>query len=250
MPVEVASFLAVLARTSGFVALPSFPGLAQLPAPMRAVIALSLAVVLWPAAPAPRDWSGWSLGVEFLWGAIVGTIAAWLNEMLVLAMQIVGLQAGYTYASTVDPTTQADAAILQVFAQLMAGLLLFATGFDHALVRALAASLTRLPPGEAVWPAASGFALAASIVAWTARVLAEALTLALPVSGFLLLVDLAMGLLNRLHTQLQLLTLATPVKMLAALLLVVAVFGSAPSLYRKLSESAVRLIEERMIPIR
>ena len=43
--------------------------------------------------------------------------------------------------------------------------------------------------------------------------------LALPVVALLMLVDLALALLGRLNAQLQLLTLAFPAKMLAALLL-------------------------------
>ncbi len=52
------------------------------------------------------------------------------------------------------------------------------------------------------------------------------LRLAMPVIVLLMLVDIALALLGRIHEQLQLLTLAFPVKMLATLafLAVIAVF--------------------------
>ena len=63
---------------------------------------------------------------------------------------MLGLQAGYAYASTIDPNTEADSGILLVFAQLMAGLLFFALGLDREVLRLFAQSLDKIPPGAYV----------------------------------------------------------------------------------------------------
>jgi hypothetical protein len=42
--------------------------------------------------------------------------------------QVMGLQAGYGFATVVDPNTQADSTVLVTFSQVAAGLLFFATG--------------------------------------------------------------------------------------------------------------------------
>ena len=63
--------------------------------------------------------------------------------------------------------------------------------------------------------------------------------LALPVVGFLMLADIALALLGRINQQLQLLTLAFPVKMLAALALLAAVAGLFPALYGQAAERSL-----------
>ena len=68
-------------------------------------------------------------------GLTIGVAVAFLLEGIQLAAQIVGLQAGYSFASTIDPTTQADTTTLQIMAQLLAGLLFFALGLDRQVLR-------------------------------------------------------------------------------------------------------------------
>ena len=130
-----------------------------------------------------------------------------------MAMQIAGLEAGYGYASTVDPTTQADASILLVLAQLMAGLLFFAMGIDREILRSLARSLESHPAGSF----AITQPMAAMMARLTAEILSSGIRLALPVVALLMLVDFALALVGRLNTHLQLMLLAFPVKMLATL---------------------------------
>jgi flagellar biosynthetic protein FliR len=64
--------------------------------------------------------------------------------------------------------------------------------------------------------------------------------LALPVVALLLLVDIALALMGRINAQLQLLSLAFPAKMLAALLLLAA---SAPIFPTLLEHSGMRTVE-------
>ena len=83
-------------------------------------------------------------------GLGVGLAVAFLAEAFQMGAQIISLQAGYSFASTIDPTGQADSSVLLVIAQLAAGLLFFATGLDRQVVRALAQSLGVHPPGQVV----------------------------------------------------------------------------------------------------
>ena len=54
------------------------------------------------------------------------------------------------YASTIDPNTEADSTVLILMAQLTAGMLFFALGFDRLLLSILARSLETHPPGRFV----------------------------------------------------------------------------------------------------
>src|ERR1700681_1714749 len=83
-------------------------------------------------------------------GLAVGLAVAFLTEGFQMGAQIISLQAGYSFASTIDPTSGADSSVMLAIAQTAAGLLFFATGLDHQVLLAFAQSLKVHPPGQVV----------------------------------------------------------------------------------------------------
>ena len=71
-------------------------------------------------------------------GVAIGLAAATVLEVTTFAAQMLGMPAGYGYAQTIDPNSEADSGILQVVAQLMAGMLFFAMGMDGQVLRLIA----------------------------------------------------------------------------------------------------------------
>jgi len=214
------AFLLVLARVAGALVFVPLPGLKSAPDAARIALALGFTLALygqWPAVAAssitPATLIGWTLA-EASTGVAIGVCVAVILESFLLAAQVLALQAGYGYASTVDPTTQADSGLLVVFAQLIAGMMFFALGLDREVLRIFAESLLRIPPGVFVFHSGSAEAL----IRFSSGLFSVGMRLALPVVALLILVDVALALLGRLNQQLQLLTLAFPAKMLAALL--------------------------------
>jgi flagellar biosynthetic protein FliR len=196
------------------------------------VLSVGFTLALFPEWPtlSGEPGLGWllaALTAEAALGITVGLAVACLAEILLMAMQIVGLQAGYGYASTIDPTTQADATVLLVLAQLTGGLLFFATGLDREILRAFARSLESFPAGTfaVTRPAAEGMARL------TSGIFSSAIRLALPVVALLTMVDLALALVGRLNGQLQMMLLAFPVKMLAALGMLAVLAALIPRVY-------------------
>jgi flagellar biosynthetic protein FliR len=210
-------FLLALARVAAALAFVPLPGVKQGPEPARIVLALSLTLLLapqWPQVEADLSMgrlAGWLI-LDAGLGILIGLLAGFLAEAFQIAAQAVGLEAGFAYASMVDPQTQADSGVLLVFAQLGAGLLFFALGMDHAVIRLFAHSLETYPPGASLAAAPT----VAAITHLGSGMFVTGLKLALPALALLTLVDLALALLGRLNAQLQLLTLAFPLKMLAA----------------------------------
>jgi flagellar biosynthetic protein FliR len=217
-------FLLVLARVAGALVFVPLPGINAGPEPARVVLALGFAVALFPAWPVVAmtepgfgQLAVWLLA-EAAFGLTVGVAVSFLIEGLLVACQVIGLQAGYSYASTIDPATQADSNVLQVFAQLMASLLFFSLGLDRQIIRVLVKSLEVYPPGSYLVKLSSAEAL----LRLGGDMFSTGLRLAMPVLALLVLVDIALALMGRIHAQLQLLMLAFPVKMLAALTLLAA----------------------------
>ncbi len=227
-PATPLAFGLVLTRVAGWLSFVPLPFLRPGPELARIVMVLSWSIALYPVWPrlsppfTPGQMAGWVLAEAFL-GIGAGLLTSVLAEAFVFGAQLVATQAGYSYATTIDPNSQADSGVLPVFGQLMASLMFFAAGFDGALFQAFAESLRALPPGQAVVAGAAG---GSSVIAVTGLLFGSALRLALPVVGLLLLLDLALALVSRLNQQLQLLTVAFPAKMLLTLLLM-AMLGPA-----------------------
>jgi len=236
------AFLLVLARVSGLITFLPIPGFRSAPEVIRIVLVLAITIALFPVWPSLPDEAP-ALGELVKWvfaeagfGLLIGVAIAFLTEGFQVAAQVLGLQAGYGYASTIDPSTQADAALLQVFMGLVTGVLFFTTGTDRALIRVLAASFERFPAGS--WFTSP--ATLDAMVRLGSGMFTVGLRLALPVAALLLLIDLALALLGRIQQQMQLLSLSFPVKMLAALGMLAAL---APVIARLFEGSASRTLE-------
>lgn len=229
------AFLLVLARVSGALVFVPLPGASGAPAMARTMLAAGLTLSLvarWPAVDAfsitAARLAGWAIA-EAVVGLAIGVCISIVLEAFTLAAQILGLQAGYAYASTIDPNTQADSGILLVFAQLFAGLLFFAVGLDREVLRLFARSLERITPGTFVF----GTASAETVIHLASNIFSVGLRLALPVVALLAMVDIALALLSRINAQLQLLTLAFPAKMMIALLVLAWIAFLFPRLCRE-----------------
>lgn len=242
------AFLLALARVSGVIVFVPLPGFSAGPDTSRVILAVALTLALFPAWPALPIAPGAGLvagrlatavALETFWGVTIGLVVSFLLEGIQMAAQTVGLQAGYSYASTVDPTTQADTTTLQIMAQLLAGLLFFAFGFDRQVLAALAGSLK----------STAGFSLARdpaaidAILRLGANIFTSGLRLALPVIALLVLVDVAFAVLGRLQTQLQLLSLSFSVKMLAALLFLAGILEAYPGIFERSAVLAFTVLE-------
>jgi flagellar biosynthetic protein FliR len=166
--------------------------------------------------------------VETAVGLALGVTAAIVLEAVTFAAQVFGQPAGFGYASTVDPTTQADSGVLLVVAQLFGGLLFFALGFDRLVWRLLAESLERIPDPTHEFSRAS----AQVLIEMMGSLLSVGVRLALPVVAVLVMVDVALALLGRLNSQVHMMSLAFPIKMLAALLVLAWVVPLFPRVIR------------------
>jgi len=233
-------FLLVLARISGvFVFLP-LPGLQAGPSAAKITLAMVLTFGMfsrWPVLnPVPESMlqvAGWMIA-EAAIGLATGLAVAFMIEAITFAAQAISTQAGFAYASTIDPNTEADSTVLIILAQLTAGLLFFAMGFDRVVLTVLSRSLETHPPGAFTASRASVEAL----VMLGSSIFTTGIHLALPLMTLLFLIDLSIGLLGHLNSQLQLISLAFPAKMIAALAALSLLVLLIPKLYQQLGAAS------------
>ncbi|MEP6961542.1 MAG: flagellar biosynthetic protein FliR [Acidobacteriota bacterium] len=231
------AFLLVLARVSGLVAFFPMPAFRSAPAIVRVVLAVAISLALFPlwphlpnTLPTIAQLIGWAFS-ESAFGLAIGLAVAFLLEGFQVAMQVVGLQAGYGYSLTIDPTSQSDSGVLQVIFMLATGWLFFLLGFDREILRVLAASFERFPAGSLLKGGGPSAASLDGVMHLGSSMLITGVRLALPVVALLLLIDLALALIGRMQPQLQLLSLAFPAKMLATLAILAALAPMFPRLF-------------------
>ncbi len=241
------AFGLVVARVAGVFFFLPLPVRDAMPNTARVAFSMAAALALyshWPVVDVQQTSLGlftvWLVG-EAAFGLTAGLLVSFVSEALTLSAQLVGLQAGYGYASVVDPTTQADSEVLQVVARLLGGLLFFAFGLDAQILRALALSLEIHPPGQ--------FHLtrniAAVVLTLAGHLFSLALRLALPVLGLLLLTEISLALVGRLSTVLHLGHSAAPLKMLLTLLALSALLKVIPGLYESYAAELLQPLFER-----
>ena len=237
MPAELAfgsgmlyAFLLVLARIAGALVFIPFPGMGSGTELPRIVAALSITIALLPSWPKfdtfPSAIAAVVLAilVEAVFGLSIGLAVACLLEVLRMGAQIMSAQAGFGYASTIDPTSSADSGLLVIAAGMMGGLLFFALGIDHEVIRVLAASLVAHPPGSFH----ADTRISEALIHFASDIFTVGVRLALPSIALLGLIDLSLGLLGRINAHLHLISVSFPLKMLAALILVAALAGVYP----------------------
>jgi flagellar biosynthetic protein FliR len=221
---QIFGFLLVLARVSGVILFVPIPGMQSVPDAARIVFALTLSFVLmpaWPLANPGGEWlgllPGW-IAAEFTFGLLVGVCISFLLEAFQMAAQMAGLQAGYSFAATIDPTTQADSGILQILTSFLASLLFLAFGYDRAVIRVLAASLDRIPAAATL----ASSSVTDAVVRLGSQIFITGFSMALPVVALLILIDLSFSIVVKVHAQFQLMSLLHPAKMLMGIAMLAA----------------------------
>ncbi|MBK7931865.1 MAG: flagellar biosynthetic protein FliR [Bryobacterales bacterium] len=241
------TLLQMAARVAAFVFLVPVPYLRAAPPQVKAALSVLLAFLLLPGHKGPPmvaagvglDRLAMAMAGETLLGMAVSVSAALVlgiaMEVFVLAARLVGLNAGFGYVSTIDPTTQADSGVLDVVGGLLAALVILTSGMDRPLLLLLSRSLAAPHIPDTAGAAQAMGALLGQ--AWTAGA-----RLALPVIVLLLVIDLLLALGSKFQAQLQMITLSFPLKILGGLWMLS--FGMAvwPELLSRVMSDALALL--------
>jgi flagellar biosynthesis protein FliR len=243
------AFLLVLARMTGvfiFVPMPwkdAGPGMSRIALGLGSTLAL---FPRWPAVPADSLTFGTTLAMvlsDAALGAAIGLMVEFLSEALTFGAQTIAMQAGYGYASIIDPVSQADSDVLPVLAQLLGTLFFFSAGLHRYLIQVFADSLERFPPGS--FSLSPG--LAREVIRLGTGIFSTGLKLALPIVGLLLMTDITLGLLGRISPQLHLGMHSFPAKMLVTLVALASILVLAPALYTRYADEVFASIRHSFL---
>jgi len=226
-------FLLTLMRIGGVFVFVPVPGFKSAVDTARIFLIGGVTIALAPVWPHPA--ADTPAGLFILWmlseaalGIGIGLAVGFALEAFVMGAQMIGIQAGFSFASTVDPFTQADSTVLIVLAQTAAALIFFTAGLDREVLRIFAQSLVSYPPGTfVITKRATDLVLLAG-----STMFSVGLRLAMPVIAAMLMVDVSLSLLGRINSHLQLQAVSFPVKMVLALILLGWLVVLFPALMR------------------
>jgi flagellar biosynthesis protein FliR len=220
----VVGFILVLARVSPlFVLAPMFSS-KLIPARVRSIAAVALAIGLspvlvrghhLPTGPTDLVWLG---GKELLIGLAFAFVIGALFTAVSVAGSFLDTMIGFSYGSLVDPLTGTQSSVLQQAYSLIAILVFIAIGGDAWMVKGLAKTydvvpLDRVPD--------LGSIIGGVDVAFVS-IFTSAIEVAGPVVLALVLTDAAFGLVSRVVPQLNVFGVGFPAKVAVGLLLIMA----------------------------
>jgi flagellar biosynthetic protein FliR len=156
-----------------------------------------------------------------------------------LAGRLLDLQLGFGVAALIDPTTRTQVPLLGTLLFMAAVIAFFAIDGHHMVIRALAYSFQRFPPGSA--PSALD---GAAIVAQFGAMFSFAAAIAAPVVLVLLLVDTALAVMARTMPQMNVFFLSLPLKILVGLLILVLSVRYMGPVTLRIFESVIRYFEQ------
>jgi flagellar biosynthetic protein FliR len=221
---SITAFFLVLGRvTPLFVLAPLFSA-KQIPAQVRGIVAVALALGLTGLAMHGQTIPTEPLQVAGLMVVqlLVGALFAFAIGALLAAVQTAGgladILSGFSFGATVDPINGNPGGVFSELYALIGVMLFIAIGGDAWMLRGIARTFTLVPLTKA--PQLGSLANAAEL-SFTS-IFTSALEVAAPVVLTLLITDVAFGMVSRVVPQMNVFSVAFPLKVGVSLLVVAA----------------------------
>jgi flagellar biosynthetic protein FliR len=223
------AFALVLARVGAAMALLPGLGEAAAPAVVRIGLALSLTILLvpelQPMMPPVPD-SGLTMGLMIVAEVVTGLWFGWVTRMIVLALpigaQFIGYLIGLSSVLQPDAELGAQSGALGKLFEMAAPVLLLVSGLYRLPLTALNGLFVLIPPGQML-PVADGTEI---VIRAVGTAFSLALQLAAPFVVIGIVWHLAMGLVARIVSRMQIYFVSMPGQIMAGLALL-TITGSA-----------------------
>lgn len=244
MDVPIVPLGLLVVRTGTFVQFAPPFGVPYAPATVRTAFVALVAFLLLPMVSLPAVVTPGSFALIVVREVTIGALLAFAVRLVMagaeFAGELIGIQAGFSYVTVVDPQSGARSNVLTALYATFALLVFFATNAHHAMLRALVESYTVLPVGVGDMQGDLGSVVATML----GQVIVLGLRMALPVMIVLLLVEVALGLLSRVAPSLNLMMLGFPIRVVFALLTLAAVVHTVPDLIARAVGPAISMAAE------
>lgn len=204
-----------------FVSVPLF-SIRAVPARVRLILSVAITLVVMPLLPPlPAvemfSYTGFMMALtQIMIGLTSGFILQMVFAAVVFAGQGVALSMGLGFSTMVDPQSGQQVPVIAQLYTILTTLIFISLDGHLLLIQMLLDSFKTLPIGidgidkAGIW----------SILAWSSRMFAGGLLLAMPLIASLLLINIIFGVASRAAPQLQIFSVGFPVTLMLGMLLV------------------------------
>ena len=221
----ISSFLWPLTRIIGVLSVAPLFGNVSVPARIKILLGVLLAILIAPAVPAipaldPLSPQGFLILVQqLLIGLAMGFTMRITLAGVEIAGTIVGMTMGLGFASFFDPQTRGQTSVISQFFALLTLMIYLATNLHLVVLSTLAQSFELLPISSGFVSNAGFF----QVVSWGGRIFSAGVQLSLPIVAALLITNAALGILTRAAPQLNIFGIGFPITIGVGFLMIGAV---------------------------
>jgi flagellar biosynthetic protein FliR len=222
------AFLLVFARVSSFFAtLPLF-SYRTIPTVYKVGLSFFLSWMMFFAISKPTVALDGVYVLLVIKEVLVGFGIGLFASLIMAAVQIIGglidFQMGFAIANVIDPQTGAQSPLMGQYLYTFALLLLLSVNGHHLLLDGVFYSYQFIPLDH--WPQFANGHAVSYIVKSLSAMFAIAFQMSIPLVGCLFLVDVALGIVARTVPQLNIFVAGFPIKIAAALLLLIVAMAT------------------------
>lgn len=243
---QVALFIWPLLRISAlFVAVPLF-SMQAVPARVRLILSVAITFVVMPLLPPlpAIDMFSYAGIMTALAQVVIGLASGFIVQLVfaavVFAGQGIALSMGLGFASMVDPQNGQQVPVIAQLYVITTTLIFLSLDGHLLLIKMLIDSFTSLPVGMDSLSKTDMWA----IIAWSSRLFAGGLLLAMPVIVSLLLVNISFGVATRAAPQLNIFSVGFPVTLMLGIVLIWLTLPDALDQFTGILSDAYDLIGE------
>lgn len=196
--------------------------------PLQTKIGLAMVlagIIVSVQTPPEAPWStfplAFAVGIEFVTGFVIGFCSLIAFIGVQMAATYIGMQSGFRMGDMLSPNMpdlvqQQGSSLEQVYTVLVV-LLFLAVDGHHWVILGIERSFELVPPGQL----SLGTLAAPRLIELVSSLFTIALSIAMPLMGTLLLLDVALAVISRAVPQVQVFFIGAPVKMALGLVMLV-----------------------------
>ncbi len=219
-------------------------GHSSVPRQAKIGLAFLVAIVIAPVLPPMPDvpimsWAGLGLMAEqFLIGIAMGLVMHVVFAVVQAAGEFIGLQMGLAFATFFDASSGTNSMILSRVLYMITLLLFLALGGHLMVLEALVSSFQGLPVGIGAFNP-EAFEM---LVRYGGTIFVAGMSMALPLVGSLLILNLAMGILNRSAPQLTVFNIGFPMTLTIGLVLLMVLMTDMSRFLQRLFSNGIEFL--------
>ncbi|AHF01568.1 flagellar biosynthesis protein FliR [Thiomicrospira aerophila AL3] len=220
-------------------------GMRGVPARVRILLSLLIAIVIAPMIPLPPpvdpfSWTGLGFMVQqILIGLAMGVILMVVFQAFVIAGQLIAMAMGLAFAMMVDPATGVQTPVVSQYFTILVTLLFLALDGHMMVIYILAGSFELLPVGANLLTVES----LRLVYEFGRFMFSGGVLVALPAVTALLLINISFGVITRAAPALNIFAVGFPVTLLAGLVMLLFITPMVLPHLQELLNRAIDTIE-------